>query len=171
MHMINKDNPKHAAVNTVEPFRAVLSPHRSLGPRGFVILMTALCLINFAVGTAFWLIGAWPVLIFCGLDVALIYLAFKMNYRAGRAYETIDLTPDLLTVTSVEPSGRRRSCEFNPYWVRVALLEHHDGRIELELAHHEQRLVFARCLNDDEKREFAHALRAALARSKGSVGF
>lgn len=169
--MTGNDNPSHAASPLTEPFRAILTPHRSLGPRGFVILMTALCLINFAVGIAFWLMGAWPVLLFCGLDVALIYLAFKINYRAGRAYETVDLTPELLTVTSVTPSGSRRSLAFNPYWVRVALHQHHDGRTELELAHHDQRLVFARCLNDDEKRAFADALRTALARSRTSVGF
>ena len=95
-------------------------------------------------------IGAWPILVFCGLDVALIYIAFKLNYRDGRAYETVDLTPELLTVTSVEAYGRRRAFEFNPYWVRVNLHEHHDGRTELELAHHGRRLVFAHCLNDDE---------------------
>ena len=39
------------------------------------------------------LAGAWPVIGFFGLDVALIYLAFKLNYRSGRLYETIELTP------------------------------------------------------------------------------
>jgi uncharacterized membrane protein len=133
--------------------------------------MGVLCLINFAVGVGFWIMGAWPVFIFCGLDVALIYLAFKLNYRSGRAYETVDLTPELLTVTSVEPSGRRRSFEFNPYWVRVVLHEHHDGRTDLEIAHHNQRLSFGRLLTDDEKREFADVLRNALTRARGMVGF
>ncbi|MEQ1613237.1 MAG: DUF2244 domain-containing protein, partial [Hyphomicrobiaceae bacterium] len=54
--MTNKHNPNQAH----EPFRAVLTPHRSLGPRGFVILMTALSGINFVVGVAFWMMGAWP---------------------------------------------------------------------------------------------------------------
>jgi uncharacterized membrane protein len=165
--MSENDDPNQAS----EPFRAVLSPYRSLGARGFVTLMAALCAVNFVVGVAFWSIGAWPILVFCGLDVALIYVAFRLNYRDGRAYETVDLTPELLTVTSVDAYGRRRAFEFNPYWVRVNLHEHHDGRTELELAHHGRRLVFARCLNDDEKREFAEALRHELVRVRRMVGF
>lgn len=165
--MTDKNNPNQAH----EPFRAVLTPHRSLGPRGFVILMAALCAINFVVGVTFWMMGAWPILVFCGLDVLLIYIAFKLNYRAARAYEVVEVSPETLTVTSVEPSGRSKVFEFNPYWVRVNLSEHHDGRTELELAHHGRRLVFGRNLTDDEKREFAHQLREAIARARGAVGF
>jgi len=165
--MTDNSNPNQAH----QPFRAVLTQHRSLGPRGFMMLMAALCLINFVVGTAFWMLGAWPIFVFCGLDVALIYIAFKLNYRAGRAYETVEVTPELVTVTSVEATGRARAFTFNPYWVRVNLHEHHDGRTELELAHHGRRLVFGRYLTDDEKREFAAALRLALTRARGAVGF
>ncbi len=165
--MMENGHPKQA----IEPFRAVLFPHRSLSRRGFVLLMSGLCLINFTVGVAFWVMGAWPVLVFCGLDVALIYVAFKLNFRSGRARETVDLNPERLTVTSFEPSGRERSFEFNPYWVRVLLHESHDGRTTLELAHHHRRLTFGGFLNDDEKREFADVLRDALARSRGRVGF
>jgi uncharacterized membrane protein len=165
--MTDKNNPNQAH----EPFRAVLSPHRSLGPRGFLILMTALCGINFVIGVAFWMMGAWPIFVFCGLDVLLIYVAFKLNYRAARAYEVVEVTPEALTVTSVEPSGRATAFAFNPYWVRVNLSEHHDGRTELELAHHGRRLIFGRSLTDDEKRDFAVALRDAIARARGAVGF
>jgi uncharacterized membrane protein len=159
------------AVPVNEPFRAVLTAHRSLQPTGFVVLMGLLCAINFVVGVAFWIMGAWPVLAFCGLDVAIIYIAFKLNYRAGRRFETVDLTPERLIVTRIEPSGRERAFEFNPYWVRVDLNEHHDGRTELVLAQREQRLTFGRFMNDDERRDFADALRAALVRARGAVGF
>ena len=165
--MTDKSNPNQAH----QPFRAILTQHRSLGPKGFIVLMAALCLINFVVGVAFWMLGAWPVFVFCGLAVLAIYVAFKFNYRAGRAYEMVELTPEMLTVTSVASSGHKRSFEFNPYWVRVNLHEHHDGRAELELAHHGRRLVFGRCLTDDEKREFATALHVALTRARGAVGF
>ena len=154
-----------------EPFRAVLTAHRSLPPTGFLVLMGILCLINFVVGVAFWIVGAWPIFIFCGLDVLIIYVAFKLNYRSGRRFETVDLTPQQLTVTRVEPSGQRRTYEFNPYWVRVDLNEHHDGRTELILAHHNQRLIFGRFMNDDERRAFAQALRTALVRTRRATGF
>ena len=63
--------------------------------------------------------GAWPVFGFFGLDVALIYYAFKRNYGSGRLYETITLSPEVLKLTRVHPSGEREEFDFNPYWARV----------------------------------------------------
>lgn len=148
------------------PFRAVLYPHRSLSPRGFLILMVALGAVSFCIGIAFLMKGAWPVLGFFGLDVLIIYIAFKLNYRSGRMHELIELTPDLLTVTRVEPSGRSRRFEFNPYWVRVLFSEEVDGRTRLSLTSHGRHFEFARFLNDEERRDFAGVLAGALAHAR-----
>ena len=88
-------------------FSAVLTPHRSLGPKGFMVLMAAVCVVSFGTGLFFYMLGAWPVIGFMGLDVALIYIAFKLNFRALRLYETVDLTGNALTVTRVAPSACR----------------------------------------------------------------
>jgi uncharacterized membrane protein len=152
-------------------FSAVLTPHRSLGPKGFAVLMAAVCIVSFGTGLMFYLIGAWPVVGFLGLDVALIYAAFRLNFRALRLYETVDLTTDTLTVTRVEPSGRARSWRFNPYWVRLSLEERIGRSTQLAIASHGRRLVFASFLTDDEREDFALALSAALssARSTGAA--
>ena len=92
-------------------FAAVLTPHRSLSPKGFAVLMALVCIVSFGTGLLFYLLGAWPVVGFMGLDVALIYIAFKLNYRAARLYETVDLTPGALTVTRVQPSGKAQVLE------------------------------------------------------------
>lgn len=147
-------------------FRATLSPYRSLGPRGFLILMAGISLVSFIAGMVFWAMGAWPVTGFFGLDVLLIYLAFKLNYRAARAYETVDLSPSNLTLTHVDARGRSKTVEFNPYWVRLRLSEAPDGRTELRLASHGEEHAFARFLTDDERRDFAAAFGAALARAR-----
>ena len=136
-----------------------------------MVLMGAVCAVSFGTGLLFYLLGAWPVIGFMGLDVALIYIAFRLNFRALRLYETVDLTNDTLTITRVDPSGRARSWSFNPYWVRLSL----DSRIgrssQLSLASHGNRLVFASFLTDDEREDFAVALSAALslARSPGAA--
>jgi uncharacterized membrane protein len=152
-------------------FSAVLMPHRSLGPAGFMVLMTAVCLVSFGTGTLFYLLGAWPVIGFMGLDVVLIYIAFKLNFRALRLYETVDLTQDALTITRVAPSGRAQSWSFNPYWVRLSLQERIGRSSELSLASHGKRLVFASFLTDAEREDFASALSSALssARSPGAA--
>jgi uncharacterized membrane protein len=155
---------KHAP--SAQPFRAVLSAHRSLSRTAFLILMSALCLVSFIAGAIFFAMGAWPVTGFFGLDVLLIYVAFKLNYRSGRAFEVVEVTPDLLTITRVDPAGRREAFEFNPYWVRVLVPEMPDGRTDLRLALHGKEFSFGRYLTDDERKEFAGVLREALAAAR-----
>lgn len=149
-------------------FSAVLAPHRSLGPKGFMVLMVAVCAVSFGTGLLFYLIGAWPVIGFMGLDVALIYVAFTLNFRALKRYEIVDLTGDALTVTRVAPSGEAQSFSFNPYWVRLNLEPRLGRSSELSLASHGRKLVFASFLTDSEREDFAAALRAALASARGA---
>lgn len=150
-------------------FRAVLTPYRSLSPTGFIVLMAALGGISFVTGIVFLLMGAWPVLGFLGLDVALVYVAFKLNYRSGRLYETLELTPARLTWTRVHPSGRREQFDCNPYWARVNLREWPDGRTDLRIISQGKELVLGRFLTDDERRDFATALQGALADARGGA--
>ena len=150
------------------PFRAILHPHRSLGPTGFLVLMSAVGAVSFVTGMVFLLMGAWPVMGFFGLDAALIYVAFRLNYRAGRLYEAVELTPELLTVERVHPSGKCERFEFNPYWVRVRLSEGRNGRTDLRLALHGRELSIGRFLTDDERRDFSNALAGALVETRAA---
>lgn len=149
-------------------FRAILHPHRSLTRSGFLILMGFIGFVSAATGIAFYMMGAWPVLGFYGLDVLAIYVAFKVNDRAGKAYELVELSPDLLKVTQVHQSGRSRSFDFNPYWVKVLLNEWPDGSADLKLALHGNEFEIARFLNTDEKKDFAAALRNALMSARSA---
>ena len=145
----------------------ILHPHRSLSPRGFLIMMTLIGAISFVIGIAFVLLGAWPVTGFFGLDVALVYWAFKLNYRSGRQYERVYLTPDILRLTRVHPSGRHEQFEFNPYWARVRLsVDHPDGRTSLRLSAQGKVVQFGQFLTDDERRSFADELTGALISSR-----
>lgn len=162
-------NPRRAQVP--EPFRVMLTAHRSLPPVGFLILMATLGLISFAAGLVFLLLGAWPVLGFFGLDLALVYVAFRMNYRSGRLYETIVITQGETTMTRVHPSGR---CEVHPFataWVRLRLDQGLDGRTTLSLNHHQRRLVFGLFLTDDERCDLAEALQRALVDARGGIRY
>jgi uncharacterized membrane protein len=145
-----------------EQFHAVLLPHRSLGSKGFFILMTAIGIACVGIGVLFYSIGAWPVAGFMGLDVLLVYGAFRLNYRAARASETIHIDSDKLTLTRVHPSGKSESWIFNPYWVRIDIIEPLWRAGALALRSHGRRHVFGNFLNEDEKREFAQKLKRAL---------
>ena len=161
--LANADRPD----DTASPFRAVLRPHRSLSPRGFVILMSIVGLVSFAAGINFVRIGAWPVFGFFGLDVALIYLAFRLNYRSGRQYEVIEVDKDDLKVIRCHPSGRQERFSFNPYWVHVRLLDRGNGRTDLTLQLHDKRLSLGKFLTDGERREVADAVKEALVAARG----
>lgn len=147
-------------------FRALLQPHRSLSANGFLVLMVALSIVCFVTGVVFLWIGAWPVTGFFGLDVLLVYVAFKVNYQAARAYETVEVTPSLLRVEQVAANGKTRTLELNPYWVTVRIDEQSDGSAKLKLASHGNEYSVAESLSDGERREFAAVLREAISRAR-----
>jgi uncharacterized membrane protein len=148
-------------------FSAVLTPHRSLGPTGFLIFMLVLGGISFISGMVFLMAGAWPIFGFFGLDVLLVYWAFRINYRAARAYETVTVTASELTLRKVSHHGRVSEWTLNPLWVRLDRDEHAEYGIErLYLVSRGRRLPIASFLGADEKASFAQALSAALGEAK-----
>jgi uncharacterized membrane protein len=148
-------------------FSAVLTPHRSLSPRGFRIFMLVLGGLSFLIGMYFVLKGAWPIFGFCGLDVLAVYWAFRLSYARGRAYEQVTVTPSELTVRKVSHRGAVREWTLNPIWVRLDRVVHAEFGIErLFLVSHGRRLTIAGMLGPDEKASFASALSAALGEAK-----
>jgi uncharacterized membrane protein len=148
-------------------FSAVLTPHRSLSPLGFLIFMLVLGGMSFTTGLYFLSAGAWPVFGFFGLDVLLVYWAFRVNYRSARAYEVVTVTPTELTVRKVSYHGQVRQWTLNPLWVRLHRDEHQEFGIErLFLVSHGKRLPIASFLGSREKESFALALSGALAQAR-----
>jgi len=143
-------------------FDAVLYPHRSLPPAGFALLMAGVVTVSAAIGAGFVLIGAWPVTGFFGLDVLLLFLAFRWNYRQGRRAEFVRLDQAGLTVRRVEPDGRAQEWRFEPYWVQVRFDDPPRYDSQLVLSSHGARLVLGAFLTVDERHEVARALKAAL---------
>lgn len=150
-------------------FERVLLPHRSLPPRGFHYLMLGLGLVSLAVGIGFVSIGAWPVFGFFGLDVALIYLAFRLSYRSARQREILRLANDEFTVERIDIYGERRVWRFQPFWLRVILLEWPDESNRLLLASHGRSLPIADFLGAPMRRELAETLRAVLSRWRDAL--
>lgn len=147
-------------------FEALITPHRSLEPRGFLLVMVALACCSFAAGLGFFLLGAWPVVGFLGLDVALVWLAFRVNYRHARQYERLLLTRDALTVERLGFYGDRRVWSFQPAWLRVELERPPEPDSALYLTSHGRRFAVAAFLSAEEKVELADALEAGLGRAR-----
>src|SRR3977135_2381980 len=150
-----------------ELFSALLTPHRSLNRTGFLVLMGFLCAVSFAAGLAFLLMGAWPVFGFFGLDVLVIYWAFRVNFRDAKATEEIRVTPSELRIRRVSHRGQVVEWVLNPLWVQLDQKTHAEFGIEkLYLVSKGRRVSIARFLGADEKARFAKALTAALQAAK-----
>jgi len=157
------------AVRDVEPtlFSALLTPHRSLGSVGFLVLMTIVAVVSFAGGVVFYIVGAWPVGGFFGLDAVLIYWAFRVNYRAAQAFEEVTVTPSVLRVRKVTHKGRVSEWSLNPVWTQIARETHEDfGVLNVFLVSRGRRLAVATFLGPAEKESFATALSAAIGEAK-----
>ena len=137
----------------------MITPHRSLGHVGFLVLMGVFGGVSFVAGIAFLMMGAWPVFGFFGLDVLLLYWAFRLNYRHAAAYEEVTVTPTALTVRKVSHRGRAREWVLNPLWVKLDKVVHEEFGIErLFLVSRGKQLAIANFLGPDEKASFAKAL-------------
>ena len=151
-------------------FDAVLAPNRSLGRVGFLVVMACVVVVSVGLGTYFLLQGAWPVFGFFGLDIALLYLAFRLSYRSGRLRETIRVTADEVVVRRIAPNGRTNEWRFNPYWLRVALDEPVEHHSQITLTSHGRSLIIGPFLAPEERASLVKALRAALGEANRRYG-
>ncbi|MEQ1929011.1 MAG: DUF2244 domain-containing protein [Parvularculaceae bacterium] len=147
-------------------FDALLYPNRSLPNAGFLAVMAVVIGVNLTLGTAFFLLGAWPVLGFCGLDIFLVWLAFRLSYRQGRLRERVRLTSDELLVSRVLPSGHESRWRLQPFWTRVHIDRPLRHESQVKVTSKGGTLILGSFLSPEERAEFAEALGGALQKLK-----
>lgn len=145
---------------------AELTPNRSLHNVGFLVLMATLVVMSFSAGLVFLLMGAWPVMGFFGLDVLLVWLAFRLSYRQGRLRERVRVTADAVTVMRQQPTGHVQHWTLSPIWARVAIEDPVEHESLVRLTSHGKTLVLGAFLSPDERGAFAKALKAALSAAR-----
>ena len=164
MERVDDTSPLEAPPGGSLHFDARLTPHRSLGNRGFLIVMIFIGVVSFVAGIVFTLMGAWPVFGFFGLDVAAIYLAFRWNYRAARAYETVQLSDTALKIRKVDAGGNETAYVSQPYWARVQYDKEAEEDVAIDITSHGRRLTVGAFLSPEERLQFGEALRFELDR-------
>lgn len=140
----------------------VIAPHRSLTPRGAVVVLAAVMAFNIMVAIFLLVVGAPPVLPFLGLDVLALWLAFRASDRAARRVERVRVTAEAVTVSREDDAGARTVWTSPTAFTRVDL-DHpgeHETRVRLMI--HRRRLTLARALGPDERARFAGDLREAI---------
>jgi uncharacterized membrane protein len=145
-------------------FSAVIRPHRSLSPQGFRIVMALVCLTSVVASLPFVIMGFWPVAGFFGLDFLGLYIAFRVSYRQGEAFELLELTPVRLLFRKVNPRGEAKDWQFNPLWTRLDReIDDEYGIQKLALTSRNEHVVIAHDLSPPERETLALAFGRALA--------
>jgi len=148
---------------------AELAPNRSLPNPAFTALMIAIAIISFSAGILFITIGAWPVTPFFGLDAFLVWLAFRISYRDGRAREWVTVNARDIEVVRQHPTGHRRRYRLPTAWVQLRLIDPGEHHAQLALSAHGRALVLGSFLSPPERGEFAEALGAAIDTARRSL--
>lgn len=150
-------------------FDAILYPNRSLPNAGFIAVMSIVIAANLVFGVYFYVIGAWPVIGFCGLDVFLVWLAFRLSYRQGRLHERVIVAPGDLRVSRVYPSGHESRWRTEPFWTQVIIDNPASDEACVRLVSKGRSLVLGSFLSPDERVSFGKALDAALSRARAGA--
>lgn len=141
-----------------------LWPHRSLAPGHFRLAVAGVAVIFLLMGLRFLLLGAWPVLPFMAVDLALFGWALRASYRSGEAAERLVLDDRALVFERATPLGARRRVALEPLAVRVELETFPDSRNRLWLRARHQRVAIGSFLSAAERVELARAVEEGLAR-------
>lgn len=124
----------------------------------------AVCL---GIGVAFFAIGAWPVIGFLGLDVLILYGAFKLSYRSGQRYEDVSVSRSAIQLKQVSPSGRAKWFRWNPFGTRFEVSRHEEiGITRMALANRSEQVEIGSFLNPADKESFSEAFKAAINTAK-----
>lgn len=145
-------------------FQAALYPNRSLSDTGFLVLMGLVVLVSTLVGVGFALVGAWPISGFLGLDVLLLYLAFRWNRRDASRADFIRLDENGLAVRRIMPNGETKEWHFETAWVQVVA-----ERKRLLLRSHGKELVIGAYLTAPERQGLAEALEDAIRKQRTTL--
>ena len=147
-------------------FDAVLYPNRSLPNAGFLAVMAVVIGANILFGVYFYAIGAWPVIGFCGFDVFLVWLAFKLSYRQGRLRERVRVSDEAMWVSRILPSGHEARWRLQPAWTRVAIDQPVEHESQVRVTSKGETLILGAFLSPEERGRFADALAGALGKAR-----
>ena len=122
----------------------------------------------FLMGFFYMMVGAWPVFVFLGLDVLLLYWAFRINYHSAKAYEEIIVRRDALIVRRVSSRGRIEEMSFNPFWAKLHISKDDEGVVtKISLTAKGEQSDIGTFLNPEDKTTFARAFGAAVVEARG----
>ncbi|MEO8626732.1 MAG: DUF2244 domain-containing protein [Betaproteobacteria bacterium] len=140
-------------------FFLVARPNNSLTAEGRALVLGSLLFLSLVIALAFTWYGAWLVLPFTGVEMAVLGLAFVYIQRHAADYESIAIDGDRVLIERWE-TGTKRRYEFNRHWAQVVVhRERAAGPTILILRSHGREIEFGQHLTEPQKRAVAQTLR------------
>tara|TARA_Y100001960_G_scaffold228989_1_gene240122 strand:+ start:586 stop:939 length:354 start_codon:yes stop_codon:yes gene_type:complete len=106
--------------------------------------------------------GAWPVLGFMGLEIILIYIAFKILFGRSESYEHILLDKDKLKIFYNKKNKTLKKIELEPTWLQVKIEDIYKNKDVLTLSSHGKKIVLGNFLIPEERLKLAKKIRYGL---------
>ncbi len=147
--------------------RIVIRPNRSLPPRAIYALFAAFAAVAATIALGFWLVGAWLVMPFAGLEIVVAAAVFRWLYLHSDDHELVEISGD--DVSIVKRAGGKESCvRFQRYWTRVSLIHTEDGRYpsRLLVGSHGHFVQLGANVVEQEREALARHLKHAVGRSQ-----
>ena len=106
--------------------------------------------------------GAWPVFGFFGLDVLLVYIFFKINFKSGKKKERILLTSNQLIIEFYESQKIIETCFLNPNWLKINLIQLKNQTSKLQISSINKTVIVGSFLIYQEKKQVIKSLQKVL---------
>ena len=135
--------------------------NNSLSSSGRLFVFSFILTVSLGIALGFSLVfGAWPILPFAGVEMVVLYLAFRYMDRHAADYERITISGDNVAV-EVHEGREIIRLELNRYWAQVVCAR--DGS-RLALRSHGREIEVGRHLCDAERADMARELARELRR-------
>src|SRR5689334_6957203 len=142
-------------------FLLIARRNNSLSATGRALVVGSLIFVSLAISLAFAFFGAWLVLPFAGVEIAVLCLAFRHMQRHAADFESLAIEGDRVLVEQWE-RGRLSRHELNRHWAQVILESGKPGHCVLALRSHGCSVEFGRHLTDAQRRAVAQTLKHQL---------
>jgi len=143
------------------PFVHHSVPNRSLDARGRRVFLALMAVTAMGVSAFAAAIGAWPVMPFAGLEVALLAIAFHVIALHDGDFERLEIDAGEVKVESRDARSLTRLTA-NGAWARLVVDERGE-RCTLGLAYAGRTVPLGMLLTDEGRRDLARRLRGRIA--------
>ena len=106
--------------------------------------------------------GAWPVFGFFGLDVLLVYIFFKINFRSGKKKEILILTKNQLIIEFYNSKKISKTYYLDAHWLQIRLSKLKNEMSKLKISSKNKSIIIGSFLRYQEKIDVVKSLKKAL---------